>query len=55
MLISNNDNNVHEISLQPSTPGIDPAHDEEGTNSTHGEGLDLHHNDRGTYSISIEN
>ena len=55
MLISNNDNNVHEISLQPSTLDIDPTHDDEDTNPTHDKGLDVHHNDGGTYSISIEN
>ena len=55
MLISNNDNNVHYISLQPSTPSIDTTHDDEGADPTHEEGLDVHHSDRGTYSISIEN
>ena len=55
MLISNNDNNVHDILLQPSTPDIDPTHDDKGTYPTHDHGLDVHHNDKGTYSISIEN
>ena len=55
MLILNNDNNAHCISLQPSTPNIDPTQDDEGTDPTHDEGLDVHHCDRGTYSISIEN
>ena len=49
MLILNNDNNAHYISLQSSTPNIDPTHDDEGTNPTHEEGLDVHQNDRGTY------
>ena len=61
-LISNNDNNAHYISLQSSTPDIDPTHDNEGAdpthekgrNPTHDEGLDVHHSDTGTYSISIE-
>ena len=46
MLILNNDNNVHDISLQPSNPSTDPTHDE---------GLDVHHSDRSIYAISIEN
>ena len=49
MLILNNDNNAHDISLQPSTHEIDPTHDDEGTDPTDEEGLDVHHNDRGTY------
>lgn len=55
MLILNNDKNVHDISLQLSTPSIDPTHDGEGTNPTHDEGLDVHHNDTSIYSIYIEN
>ena len=49
MLISNNDINAHYISLQPSTLGIDPTHDDEGADPTHDEGIDVHHSDRGTY------
>ena len=55
MLISNNDNNALYISLQPSTPNIDPTHDDEGTYHTYDKGPDVDHYDRATYSISIEN
>ena len=55
MLILNNDYNEQDISLQPSTLGTDPTHDDKGTYPTHEEGPNVHHNDRGAYSISIEN
>ena len=42
MLISRYDNNVHEISLQPSNPG---------TKLTHDEGPDVHYSSGGIYSI----
>ena len=40
---SNNDNNAHEISLQPSNPTTEPAHDE---------GHDVHHNGGGINFLS---
>ena len=46
---------MHDISLQPTTPGTDLTHDDEGMDPTHDEDLNVHHNDTGTYSISIEN
>ena len=55
MLISNNDNNAHDLLGHPSTPDTYPTHDYEGTDPTHGEDLNVHHNNIGTYSISISN
>ena len=46
---------MHDISLQPTTPDTDLTHDDEGTYPTHDEGPSVHHSDKGTYSISIEN
>ena len=41
--------------MHPTTSDIDLTHDGEGIDPTHDEDLNVHHNDIGTYSISIEN
>ena len=46
---------MHDISLQPTTPDIDLTYDDKGTDPTHDKDLNVHQNNTGTYSISIEN